>query len=171
MPSACPTRTGARQTDLVRRLPARWWTRRLVNAVTLATPVGLLLARLGGARLRPGPHGTFVAAGYRSRFPAPRAGAVTVGDVILLRLGDEALRRHPRLLEHEARHAAQWAAGLGVLGFPLAYGSASAWSWLRVGDAATANVFERGAGLADGGYRSAQDQAGATRRSRGRARG
>ena len=153
-PSGPAGRHGGRQTGHVSGLPARWRTRRLVNAVTLATPAGLLLARLGGARLRPGPRGTLVAAGYRSRFPAPRAGAVTVGDVILLRLGDEALARHPRLLEHEARHAGQWAAGLGLVGFPLAYALASAWSWLRVGDAATGNVFEVGAGLADGGYRS-----------------
>lgn len=138
--------------------------------MTLATPAGLLLARLDGARLRPGPRGTLVAAGYRSRFPAPRAAAVTVGDVILLRLNDEALRRHPRLLGHEARHAGQWAAGLGLLAFPVAYAVASAWSWLRVGDAATANVFERAAGLADGGYPTALE-ARSTRRSRRRAPG
>lgn len=130
--------------------------RRVVNAVTLATPAGLLLARLGGARLRPGPHGTLVAAGYRSRFPAPRAAAVTVGEVILLRLDDAALARRPQLLEHEARHAAQWAAGLGLVGFPLAYGLACAWSWLRCGDPAMRNVFERAAGLRAGGYRSDQ---------------
>ena len=143
--------------------------RRAVNALTLATPAGLLLAHLGGARLRPGPHGTLVAAGYRSRFPAPRASAVTVGEVILLRLPDQLLARRPGLLEHEARHAAQWACALGVVGFPVLYGLAAAWSWLRFGDAALGNVFERRAGLVDGGYLAAGAGPPLTRRSRRRA--
>jgi hypothetical protein len=33
------------------------------------------------------------------------------------------------------------------------YGVAAAWSWLRSRDYATSNVFERLAGLEDGGYR------------------
>jgi hypothetical protein len=126
--------------------------RRVVNVVTLATPLGLLLARLGHARLRPGPRGTTVAAGYRSRFPAPRASAVTIGDVILLRLDDDQLAQRPRLLAHECRHSMQWAGLLGMVGFPLAYGLASLWSWLRCRNPALRNVFEVRAGLADGGY-------------------
>jgi hypothetical protein len=126
--------------------------RQVVNMVTLATPLGLALAALGGAQLRPGPHGTRVAAGYSWRFPAPRASAVTIGDVILLRLDDEALARRPRLLAHEARHSVQWASSLGVVGFPLLYGAASLWSWLRCHDMALRNVFEVRAGLVDGGY-------------------
>ncbi|HET8614836.1 MAG TPA: hypothetical protein VFL94_04860 [Actinomycetales bacterium] len=128
--------------------------RQVVNVITLATPLGLLLARLGHAHLRPGPHGTRVAAGYRSGFPAPRASAVTIGDVILLRLDDEQLAERPRLLTHESRHSAQWASLLGVLGFPLAYGLASLWSWLRCRNMALRNVFEVRAGLADGGYQA-----------------
>ena len=126
--------------------------RRTVNAVTLATPLGLALAATGRARVRPGPRGTLLALGYRSPFPAPHARAVTIGDVVLLRMDDGELARLPGLLRHEVRHTEQWARLLGTVGFPLAYGLASAWSWLRVGDAATANVFEVGAGLADGGY-------------------
>ncbi len=132
--------------------PSRRRARRLVNAVTLATPAGLLLARLGGAQLAGGPHGTVLALSYRLAFPAPRASAVTVGDVVLLRLDAAQVAARPQLLEHEARHAGQWASGLGLLGFPVAYGLASLWSWLTVGDAATRNVFEQAAGLADGGY-------------------
>jgi hypothetical protein len=128
--------------------------RRLVNDLTLATPLGLALAAAGRARLRPGPNGTVLALGYRSRLLAPRAPALTIGDVVLLRMDADELARRPGLLAHEVRHARQWAALLGVVGFPLAYGLASAWSWLRVGDAATGNVFEVRAGLADGGYRS-----------------
>ena len=143
--------------------------RRVVNALTLATPVGLLLARLGRAQLRPGPHGTLVAAGYRSRFPAPRASAVTVGEVILLRLPADRLARRPGLLEHEARHAVQWACSLGLVGFPVLYGLSATWSWLRFGDAALGNVFERRAGLVDGGYLTAGAAAPITRCSRRRA--
>jgi hypothetical protein len=36
---------------------------------------------------------------------------------------------------------------------PLVYGVAAGWSWLRTGDVASRNVFERRAGLVDGGYR------------------
>ena len=142
--------------------------RRVVNALTLATPAGLLLARLGRAQLRPGPHGTLVAVGYRSRFPAPRASAVTVGEVILLRLPEDLLARRPALLEHEDRHAKQWACALGLLGFPALYGLAAAWSWLRFGDGALGNIFERRAGLVDGGYLAA-GAVPLTRRSRRRA--
>jgi hypothetical protein len=35
------------------------------------------------------------------------------------------------------------------------YAVAAGWSWLRSGDAASRNPFERLAGLADGGYRDA----------------
>jgi len=126
--------------------------RRTVNGVTLATPLGLALAATGRARLRQGPRGTVLAYRYRSPFPAPRAAAVTIGDVVLLRMDAPELALRPRLVEHEVRHAVQWAQLLGLVGFPVAYGLASAWSWLRVGDAATANVFEVRAGLADGGY-------------------
>ena len=128
--------------------------RRVINAVTLATPLGLALAATGRASLRPGPRGTVLAYRYRSPFPAPRANAVTIGDVVLLRMDVGELADRPRLLDHEVRHAVQWAQLLGMVGFPVAYGLASAWSWLRVRDAATANVFEVRAGLADGGYPS-----------------
>lgn len=126
--------------------------RQVVNVVTLATPLGLALAVLGRAHLRPGPRGTRVASGYSWRFPAPNAPALTIGDVILLRLDEDALARRPRLLTHEARHSTQWAMLLGVVGFPLLYGLASLWSWLRCHDMALRNVFEVRAGLADGGY-------------------
>jgi hypothetical protein len=61
--------------------------------------------------------------------------------------------RRQRLLAHEERHATQWAACLGVLGFPLLYALASLWSWIATNDFHSQNPFERLAGLADGGYR------------------
>lgn len=141
--------------------------RRVANVLNLSTPLGLLLARLGHARLRPGPHGTLVAAGYRSRFPAPRAPALTIGDVILLRLDDGALAARPQLLTHEARHSTQWAWLLGVVAFPLAYGVATLWSLATVRDTALGNVFERRAGLVAGGYLAPADPtAGSRRRAR-----
>lgn len=130
----------------------RDWARRVVNAATLATPAGLVVALAGGARLRPGPHGTVLAVGYRGRWLAPRAPALTIGDVVLLRLDAAQLAARPGLLQHEVRHAVHWACWGGLLGFPLAYAAASGWSVLRCGDAALANAFERRAGLVDGGY-------------------
>jgi hypothetical protein len=56
------------------------------------------------------------------------------------------------LLDHEERHVTQYAWCAGVL-MPIGYVAAAGWSWLRTGDFASRNVFERRAGLADGGYR------------------
>jgi len=130
-------------------------TRRVANLVNLSTPLGLALAVTGRATLARGPHGTIIAYGYRSKVPAPRAPAVTVGDVVLLRLDADALARRPHLLDHETRHCTQWAWFLGVIGFIPAYLIGSVWSWWRVRDFAVANPFEVHAGLVAGGYRSA----------------
>ena len=126
--------------------------RQVVNAVTLATPLGLVLARLGRAHLVRGPDGLLLALDYRFPVPAPRAPAVTVGDVVLLRMASADVAARPRLLVHEGRHAVQWACWLGPVGFLPAYLLASAWSWLRCRDFALGNVFEVRAGLVDGGY-------------------
>lgn len=136
--------------------------RRTANLLNGSTLLGLWLARRHRVALRPGPHGLWLAPGYPRRFPAPGAGAVCVGDVVLLRLGHpgavgvDVMDRQPRLLDHEARHATQWAHWGGFVGFVPAYLLASAWSWLRTGDPASANAFERAAGLEDGGYRAAR---------------
>jgi hypothetical protein len=71
-----------------------------------------------------------------------------VGNVILTprtiaELGD-------RVVTHEERHTWQYMV-CGTLFMPL-YVSAMGWSWIRTGDRAARNVFERSAGLADGGY-------------------
>ena len=126
--------------------------RRAVNIVTLATPLGLALARAGRARVVRGPDGLLLALDYQARVPAPRAPAVTVGDVILLRMSAEELAARPRLLVHEGRHAVQWACWLGPIGFLPAYLGASVWSWTRCRDFALRNAFEVRAGLVDGGY-------------------
>lgn len=120
--------------------------RQVGNVLNLSTPCGLLLAGLGRARLRRGPDGLLIAEGYRWRFPI--AGAFTVGNVVLTR----SPRLNETLLRHEARHAWQWVA-CGQVFLP-AYTAALAWSWLRTGDLAAANPFERLAGLAEGGYRT-----------------
>jgi hypothetical protein len=140
--------------------PAAWtepltpaqWARRIVNLVNLSTPIGLALAYAGHARVSRGPYGTLLAHGYRAWFPAPRAPAVTIGDVVLLRLDDDQLARRPQILRHEARHCTQYAFWLGPLGFLPAYLLASAWSWWHTGDFALRNAFEYRAGLVDGGY-------------------
>ena len=124
--------------------------RQVVNWVNLSTPLGLLAAAVGRARVSRGHDGLILARGYRLRVPS--APAFTLGNVILLRIDDDALARRPRLLVHEARHATQYAWCVGPVMLPF-YGLAAAWSWLRCRNPATYNVFERLAGLADGGYR------------------
>lgn len=122
--------------------------RQVANVVNLSTPLGLLLALAGRARVTAGPDGLLVATGFRPRVPAP---AFTVGNVVLTRLDGEALAARPRLLVHEARHSTQYACCVGPVLLPL-YGLAALWSWLRCSDWSSYNVFEVRAGLADGGY-------------------
>lgn len=126
--------------------------RRRVNRLTLATPVGLLLARLGGAVEHPPPPALAAAllrtaVGYR--LPVPPAPAFTLGDVVVVRRAE--LLEHPALMAHEARHADQYARCGGLLMVPL-YLLAAAWSWVLTGDWGARNPFEVRAGLADGGY-------------------
>jgi hypothetical protein len=123
--------------------------RRLGNRVNLSTPLGLAVARLGRARVRPGPRGLLLADNYRLPFPV--AGAFTVGDVLLT--AGRWDQHPPRLLEHEERHSWQWFWCAGLPFLP-AYGACTLWSVLRTGDRAAGNVFERRAGLALGGYHS-----------------
>ncbi|GGC95618.1 hypothetical protein GCM10011512_23310 [Tersicoccus solisilvae] len=143
--------TRGRTTDLTRRQRLR----RAANWVNLSTPLGLGVAALTGTPVRRGPHGLYVGTGYRP--PLPVAGAFTVGNVVLVRgraPGDLPLTAalSPDLLRHEAAHATQYAALLGLPFLP-AYALAAAWSLLRTGDPASRNVFERRAGLRLGGYR------------------
>ena len=131
-------------------LTGRQWFRLVGNVVNLTTPAGMLVAVIGGAKVRRGPRGLFIGEGYRLRFPV--ASAFTVGSVITTsRTWDELLRRNPRLFEHEERHTWQYLYCLG-LPFYLAYGVCLAWSMLRTGDRAARNFFERQADLAAGGY-------------------
>ena len=73
------------------------------------------------------------------------------------------MRRDTALLRHEARHATQYAWCGGLLMLPL-YFAAAGVSWLLSGDFGAWNVFERGAGLADGGYAARSAPAAALRR-------
>lgn len=125
--------------------------RRIGNLLNLSTPLGVLLASAGRARIRRGPHGLLLAEGCR--LPFPDAGALTIGNAVLTtgRFGD-LVARLPRVLEHESRHASQWLRW-GGLPFLPAYLLGAGWSLLRTGDRAARNPFERAAGLADGGYR------------------
>ncbi|WP_203568543.1 hypothetical protein [Aestuariimicrobium ganziense] len=146
--------------------------RNLANWCNLSTPLGLLVARLGGARVARGANGTWLADGYRSSFPV--AGAFAVGSVLITahpsweRL--EAAR--PGTLAHEENHSWQWAYMLGLPFLP-AYAASMGWSWLRTGDRASGNFFERAADLELGGYVEAQARpfSAALADLRGRARG
>lgn len=125
--------------------------RRIGNLLNGSTALGVLLARIGGARLRSGPHGLLVAEGVR--LPLPGAGAMTVGNVVLVpgRAAD-LVAALPHVLDHESRHASQWLR-FGGLPFLPAYLLGAAWSLAVSGDRAAHNPFERRAGLAAGGYR------------------
>ncbi|PFG17491.1 hypothetical protein ATK74_2062 [Propionicimonas paludicola] len=125
--------------------------RATANLVNLSTPLGLLIALAGRARLSGGPDGLVLAEHYRPG--VPKAGAFTVGNVIIVpgRRLDELEQQRPGTTAHEAVHAWQWCYCLG-LPFLVGYGLASAWSWLRTGHPASANFFESSAGLTRGGY-------------------
>ncbi|MBG0833472.1 hypothetical protein HS041_37865 [Planomonospora sp. ID67723] len=126
----------------------RWHRmRRVLNYANLSTPLGLLVARLGRARLAPGPDGLVLGYGYR--LPFPIAGAFTIGNVVLTKHGEGFLTG--RLLRHEDRHASQYAACAGLPMLPL-YAVAVVVSVLVCGNPASWNVFERLADLEDGNY-------------------
>ncbi|MGO0578008.1 hypothetical protein [Ornithinimicrobium panacihumi] len=128
--------------------------RHRLNWINLSTPLGLLLAKIGGARIRKGPARSYLADYYRWTFPA--GGAFTVGDVIITRHDLDLLaERRPTLVGHELLHSNQWAYCLGLPFLPL-YVASMAWSWLRTGDRAARSFFEREAGLETGGYRDVE---------------
>lgn len=127
----------------------RW--RRRVNLLNLSTPLGIAVARLGRAQVRPGNRGLLLAEGYRLPFPV--ADAFTVGNVLVTRgRWPDLQQTRPGLLEHEEAHTWHWL-WCGGLPFLPVYGACLVWSLLRTGDRAAANLFERRAGLAAGGYR------------------
>lgn len=126
--------------------------RNFANWCNLSTPLGLVVAGIGRARVHRGPEGLWLAEGYRLGFPI--AGAFTIGSVIVTPSASWAhlAGRNPGLLQHETNHTWQWAYSLGLLYLPV-YSAAMGWSWLRTGDRASANVFEQAADLDLGGYR------------------
>ncbi len=136
-------------------MQARHKVRAMVNWANLATPTGLLVAHAAAGAPRRTRAGLWLVHGYH--WVVPRAAAFTVGNVILLRAPlpppgiDPAGSVGRRLLDHEERHATQYAVCGGIL-MPVWYAAAAGWSWLRSGDPASGNIFERRAGLADGGY-------------------
>lgn len=121
--------------------------RRAINWINLSTPLGLLIARVGGATTCPGELGLIYAHGYRFNFPIARA--FTVGNVVLTK-HREGLLQGPLLL-HESRHASQYAALIGLPMLPF-YVLSVLVSVLVCGNPGTYNLFERLANLDDGGY-------------------
>jgi hypothetical protein len=126
---------------------ARYRVRLAVNLLNGSTLAGLAAAKAGRARLKRSPDGLIVGTGYR--LPVPSAPAFTLGNVIITHRTD--LEHGTPLLRHEARHSTQYAWCGGVLMLPL-YFTAAGVSWLMSADFGAWNLFERGAGLADGNY-------------------
>ncbi|WP_230854661.1 hypothetical protein [Arthrobacter terrae] len=124
--------------------------RRVLNLLNLSTPAGLVLALLTGTATQPGPQGLILATDYRPRLPI--AGAFTVGNVVIYRADRTFIDANPTLLDHEARHSTQYAWCLGLPFLPL-YAAAALFSLWRTGEPGSRNLFERLAGLDDGGYR------------------
>jgi hypothetical protein len=118
-----------------------------VNLLNGSTLAGLAVSVAGRARLARYPDGLLVGTGYR--LPVPPAPAFTMGNVIITR--HSVLAYDTSLLRHEARHSTQYAWCGGLLMLPL-YFAAAGVSWLLSGDPGSWNVFERVAGLTDGGY-------------------
>ncbi|MDP9886747.1 hypothetical protein [Pseudarthrobacter enclensis] len=123
--------------------------RRAANFLNGSTLAGLAVALAARTRIRRGPRGMIIAAGYRWRLPF--AQAYTLGNVVLCRSTAGDLLSRPELLGHEELHCSQYAWCLGLPFIPL-YLAAAGWSVIRTGNAGTGNVFERRAGLAAGGY-------------------
>jgi len=125
--------------------------RNVTNWCNLSTPLGLAIAAAGSAHIRRGVHGTYICDGYRWRFPI--GGAYTLGSVITTQAPsfDQLAARNPGLFEHEEAHTWQFAYSLGLAYLPV-YCAMMGWSWLVTGDKASANFYERAAGLQGGGY-------------------
>lgn len=133
-----------------KRASAAQWFRFGWNLINLSTVLGLIVALVGRATLRRGPRGLVFAENYR--FDFPKAGAFTVGAFVVTKYTMAALEDwHPGTLDHEEVHAWQWAYTLGLPYLPV-YLLFCGWSWLRTGDPASGNPYERQAGLARGGY-------------------
>ena len=124
----------------------------VVNFLNLTTVAGFVVAGIGRARICRGPRGLFFATGYKPRFPV--AGAFTIGNVVLTKHPREFLDNES-LVRHEERHSWQYLCLIGVPFWPM-YGVCAGWSWVRTGDFASRNLFERMAGLVDGGYTERQ---------------
>jgi hypothetical protein len=129
------------------------WVKFVVNFVNLSTLGGFLVALIGRAKLSRGPRGLFYGTGYKLGFPI--AGAFTVGNVVLTKHERIYFDDRPDLIRHEERHSWQYVCLIGFPMLPL-YALAAGWSWLRTGDFASRNPFERLAGLVDGGYEERQ---------------
>ena len=121
--------------------------RQAVNLANGSTLAGLGVAALGCAAVSRSADGLFTGTGYR--LPVPPAPAFCLGNVIMTR-GD-GIDPGSALFGHEARHATQFACCGGLVMIPL-YLAAAGVSWALTGDFGARNVFERRAGLADGGY-------------------
>lgn len=119
------------------------------NVLNLSTLAGVVVGVIGRARFSRGPRGLVYATGYKLGFPV--ASAFTVGNLIVSKHDRQYFEERPVLVKHEERHSWQYFCLVGLPMLPL-YLVAAGWSWLRTGDFASRNLFERLADLKDGNY-------------------
>lgn len=126
-----------------------WRIKVALNALNLSTLLGLVVAAAGRATYTWGPRGLVLATGHR--IGVKTAPAFTLGNVVISPHERGWWDDRPAMLRHEERHSWQYAALLGLPMLPL-YLLAAGYFYLRGGDFGVHNVFERLAGLEDGGY-------------------
>jgi len=133
-----PARTARVDASLVAQQAATW----------PETGIGLLYSHARNAKVCLSTAADYYVAIHTGHIAG--ASAVTLGDIVLspgFSISKEHLRR---LIGHEAKHRAQWAVATAIGGpflFPVAYGIDN---FFFPGDR---NIFERQAGLHEGGYR------------------
>jgi hypothetical protein len=122
------------------------WFRRLRNVA--GTLIGLRVAQLLHAECGYYSNGMIVCSSADRNPAGPGTGGTTFGEVFVT--GSMLNNIDGDLMDHELRHAQQWA-GWGA-SYVRVYGAASVFSQAATGDYGCANYFEVDAGSTAGGY-------------------
>ena len=118
--------------------------RHLLNTINLSTFLGLTIAHFLGGKVFKLDNQMYINYGRKGKYQ--KAGAITIGDVILAkgRLSDN-------VIKHETIHAEQFAKYWGIP-FLALYSLASIKSFIMYRNRWQGNIYEIQAGLVDGEY-------------------